>query len=400
MQPDLKRSLGLPLLVLYGVGTMVGGGFYALLGAVAHEAGVATPGAFLFAGLLALPSALSFAELSARIPESAGEARYVEAAFGSRRLGVVVGLLVALTGVVSAATLSRAIGGFLEVAVGAPLVLAALSALAVLTGLAAWGVAKSTLAAAVITVVEVLGLVLAAIYAPTDFGTVLDGTKAFFVPSLDTTMIGLMAGGLLAFYAFVGFEDLVNMAEEVRNPVRNLPRAILGSLAITMVLYVVVAAVAVTAVTPEELATSSSPLATMVGDNRVGTTLTWIAILAGVNGVLVQLVMTARVLFGLARGGSLPAAFARVNERTRTPLLATAVAGGLAGCLTLGLPLGTLAKIASGVLLGVFVIVNASLVRLHRKEPAPPGVLRVHPLVPIAGMLGSAIALVAHLLSF
>lgn len=399
MRTELRRSLGLPMLMFYGVGTMVGAGFYALLGAVAEEAGRATPGAFLLAGLLALPTALSFSELAARHPVSAGEARYVLEAFGSRRLSTVVGLLVVITGVVSTATLSRAVGGFLHVATGAPVVAAALATVLVLSALAVWGVAQSALAVCAITVVEVAGLAAAVAFAPTTAGEVLAGATSFFAPSPGAGVIGLVGGGLIAFYAFVGFEDLVNLAEEVRDPERNLPRAILGALAISTALYVVVAAVAVTATAPAILAASRSPLETLVGGGRVGQTLTWIGVLAGLNGALVQLVMTARVLYGLAREGALHRALGRVHERTHTPVLATLVGGGCAALLALGFPLGVLARATSVVLLLVFVLVNASLIRLQRRGPPPPRAPKIPGWVPVLGAAASALALVFHALA-
>ena len=399
MRTELRRAVGLPMLLFYGVGTMVGGGFYALLGAVTSRAGMATPGAFLLAGLLALPTALSFAELAARFPVSAGEARYVFEGFGSRRFSTGVGLLVAATGVVSAATLSRAVGGFLNVASGAPLVAGALVTIVVLTALAAWGIGQSVLVVCAITVIEVGGLGLATALAPTTAAEVAGQASHFFLPGSDLGVFAWVGGGLLAFYAFVGFEDLVNLAEEVRDPRRTLPRALIGALAVTTTLYVVVSAVAVTAVPTAVLAESRSPLATLVGGSRAAPALTWIGVLAGVNGALVQLVMTARVLYGLACGGALPGAFARVNARTRTPVLATVVGGACASLLIAGLPLETLARLACVVLLVVFVLVNASLVRLHRRGPTPPGGPAVAHWVPVVGTVASAVALVFQVLA-
>ena len=223
----LRRTISLPLLVYYGIGTMVGAGICALLGRVAGEAGMATPFALILTGLLALVSAASFAELSSRYPVSAGEVRYVRMGFGRADLAALTGALVILTGIVSAATLSVATIGFLRdlvdvnETIGIGLLVVGMGAVA------AWGVGQSVRLVAVITFIEVGALVVVAALAGDSLAD-LPGRQRELLPDGSwAAWIGVFSGSFLAFYAFVGFEDMVNMAEEVKRPRRNLPIAIL-----------------------------------------------------------------------------------------------------------------------------------------------------------------------------
>jgi len=210
-------------------------------------------------------------------------------------------------------------------------------------------------------------------------------------------MSGIAGATLLAFFAFVGFEDMVNMVEETRDPARTMPRAILLALGITTVLYLLVALAAVRTVLPERLAESASPLA-LVYETATGRHPWFLAIVAGsaaLNGVLALVVMTARVLYGLGRRGYGFGVFHHAHPRWRTPVLATAVATGAVVALALTAPLVTLAEITSLLLLAVFVAVNLSLVALKRRGEGPAGAFRIPAWVPGLGAAVSAVALVA-----
>jgi amino acid transporter len=376
---ELKRSINLPLLVLYGLGTIVGGGIYALLGKVAGSAGMSTPFAVGLTGLLALLSAFSFAELAARFPVSAGEAYYVRQGFGVKRLASLVGWMVILSGVVSAATLSVALVGFLQDAwpalnthVGIILVVLAMGAIA------AWGIGQSVGVVTAITVLEVGALVyVLAINGdafgklPERFGDMLPGSVT---EAGAGGWMGMLGAAFLAFYAYIGFEDMVNMAEEVKDSRRTLPKAILISVLVAAVIYVLIAIVAVLTVPIDKLAASKTPLAELVtGSGWWSTTGIWIvSMLAGVNGALVQIIMGSRVAYGMARKGQAPAFLGMVNPFTRTPIRATALVILIILMLALFLPLTTLAQITSSILLLVFVAVNLSLWRIKGVDPDPP----------------------------
>jgi amino acid transporter len=396
-ETGLRRAITLPRLLLYGLGTMVGGGFYALTGKIAGEAGLFTPVAFLLAGALALLNGFSFAELSARFPSSAGEARYVQAAFERGWLAALVGWLVIATGVVSASTLAVATIGFLRDLAPVPEALGVVVLVLAIGLLAAWGIAESVTAVAVITVIEVGALLFVLVAAGDQLGT-LPARWPDIARSADAqTAIGIVAGAFLGFYAFVGFEDLVNLAEEVKDVRRNLPRAILASVALATVLYVAVSLVAVLAVPPSELAESRTPLATVVGGSSgaSGWVLVIVSILTGINGALVQIVMGSRVAYGMARRGQAPRWLGSVHPRTRTPLLATALVTAVILALALLFPLVGLAKWTSSLILVVFALVNLALLRLKRRSPPPEGA----PSYPIA-LPALALAACVGLLAF
>jgi amino acid transporter len=191
---------------------------------------------------------------------------------------------------------------------------------------------------------------------------------------------------VLAFYAFLGFEDMVNVAEEVRDVRRTMPLAILLTIAVTTLLYVLVSAVAVLTVPPAELGAAPAPLALVFercgGSARV---LSLVAIFALLNGALIQVMKASRVLFGLAGRGGVPRVFGRVSRRTRTPLVATALSTGVAALLAAALPLETLAQATSLVTLVTFALANLALLRVKRRDPHPAGA-RVYPAwVPVLG---------------
>lgn len=361
----LRRVLSLPLLTLYGVGTIVGAGFYALLGKVAGVAGTAAPSSVLLAAFVASLTALSFAELATRYPESGGPVRYVQAAFGNARFAQLTGLLVILTGVVSAATLARAVGGFLDELYSLPTALPITLTVVALSGVACWGVRASGLVAATITVLEV-GVLVAIPFLQIDVLSQLPERVPELIPGGDAPWSGALLGAFLVFYAFVGFEDMVTLAEEVRDPRRNIPRAIIATLIVTTLLYVAVASVAVLAVEPEVLAKDAAPLALLVGDH--GAAVIWVGVLAGLNGALIQIIMASRILHGMRASRGPLAWMGAVHPRTRTPLRATIILGSVVLVLALALPLVVLASWTSGVLLLVFASVNAALCVIHKRD--------------------------------
>jgi amino acid transporter len=259
----LKRSLNLPLLVLYGLGTTIGAGIYALTGKVAGQAGMLAPLSFGLAAVLAGFTAYSFAELSGRFPRAAAEAVYVREAFGNARFGTLVGLLVCLAGSVSAATISNGFAGYMNELLPAPNWVLLLGIVAVMCGLASWGIRESVGIAALLTLVELGGLFW--ILGVSGHHLLeFPARLAEFQPSAEFGWGGVMLGTLLAFYAFLGFEDMVNVAEETKDVRRALPLAIAITLGTTLLIYVLVALAAVLAVEPALLADSDAPLSFLV----------------------------------------------------------------------------------------------------------------------------------------
>lgn len=384
----LRRSLGLPMITFYGLGTIVGGGFYALSGKVVGEAGMLAPLAFLTASLIALLSAFSFAELSARFPVSAGEAYYVRQAFGRRWLSTTVGWLVIATGVVSAATLADAFARFAQQFITLPHWIMVVSMVLTLGIVTAWGIRESAWMALAITVIELGGLVFVLCVGAGSFAELPDRVSEMTPSLAPGDAFAILMGAYLAFYSFVGFEDMVNVAEEVEDPQRNLPTAILLALGISALLYVLVSMVTVLSAPVEALDESRSPLSLVLGDWAfAGDAITVIGMLAGINGALVQLVMASRVAYGLSREGQAPACLASIHPWTRTPLQSTALMTAVVLALALWLPLETLAKITSSILLVVYALVNASLWQVKRIDVEPPAALKSYPKwLPITGM--------------
>jgi len=392
-QASLRRVLGLPLITLYGIGTILGAGIYVLIGKVVAASGLYAPASFLLASLIVAFSAFSYAELSSRYPRSAGEAVYVRMAFGRDWLFTLVGLAVVLTGVVSSATIATGFVGYMNLFIDLPGWLIIVLLVVSLGVIASIGVSESVILASIITLIEVAGILLV-------IGVAMNGIEfreielAEFVPPLTAhTWLGITTGAFLAFYAFIGFEDMVNMAEEVRDPVRVMPRSIIIALLVTTLLYFAVAFAAVNVLPLDVLAKSKAPFAEIIQRNSdiPVAVMGLISLVAIVNGALIQIIMGARVLYGMARQGRAPGLFARINSRTRTPLEATAVITLIVLVLALWLPIVTLASITSFIVLMIFTLVNLSLLRLKYLESrGQPGVecgINVPLAVPLIGAL-------------
>lgn len=391
-QAKLRRALTTPLVTLYGLGVTVGAGIYVLVGAAAAEAGVHAPLAFLAAAIVVAFTAFSYAELSTRYPVSAGEAAYVEAGFRSGRLAMLAGAAVALSGVISASAVSLGAAGYLEGLTGLPQSLLAVLVVLAMGGIALWGITQSVTVAAVITVIEVLGLVFVIGWG---FG-VADPSGAplseIFHPQGQAAWLGIASASILAFFAFVGFEDMANVAEEVKDPVHTMPRAILLTLVIATLLYMGTTTAVLVAVPLDRLVGSSAPLMLVFDGAGAGVRQSFgvIAIVATVNGVLIQMIMASRVIYGLADRGHLPAALAYVAPRTQTPVVATLAVVVAIIVLSQTLPIGALAERTSQIVLCVFALVNLALIRL-KSRPEPDGAyFRVPLAVPVLGLVTSA----------
>jgi basic amino acid/polyamine antiporter, APA family len=400
-QPTLKRSLTLLPLALYGLGTTIGAGIYALIGEMALVAGYHMPVSFLIAASLAALTGFSFVELSSRFPKAAGEAVYVQEGLNLRWLSVLVGLLVVCAGTVSSAGIVNGFVGYLQSFMDLDRAIIIVGLMLAMAVIAAWGVGLSVTAAALVTVIELGGLLIV-VWAGGDHLADLPDRIDDFIPSFDSALwVGIFAGSFLAFYAFIGFEDIVNMAEETRDPTRVVPWAIVLTLGVTAVLYVLVSVVALMAVPLSELAGNAAPLKLVFAKSTgsSGALIGVIGILAMVNGALIQLIMAARVLYGLSRQGALPSWLGRVNGRTRTPLNATLLVAGAILVLALWFRLGGLAQATSLITLGIFALVNLSLLRIKlRKASGDHGMIFNIPLwVPLGGFAVSTGFLVSKL---
>lgn len=396
----LNRTLSLPLITFYGLGTIIGAGIYVLIGVVASKAGMFSPLAFLLAAFIAGFTAFSYAELTSRLPRSAGEAVYFQEAFGKRWLSSGIGWSVVAIGLVSAATIANGFVGYLEIFIQIPNWLA-ITCLVISLGLiAAIGISQSVWLATVITLIEIGGLIYVLVVAGDNFSQLPERLPEL-IPSLNaSTWNGIFIGAFLAFYAFIGFEDMVNVAEEVKDAPRTLPKAIILALIISTILYLAIALVAVLALPINDLAASNAPLALIVeknvdaSGNKATLFISAISLIAVVNGALIQIIMASRVLYGMGNTGLAHHMFAEVHPRTRTPLFATGLTVLAVLVLALWLPLVTLAQITSFITLTIFAGVNLALIKLKLHTPNVPGTVHYPLWVPIIGASLSIIFLV------
>lgn len=397
---QLKRVVNLPLLTLYGLGTTIGAGIYALMGEIAGVAGYGAPLSFLVASVVAGFTACSFAELAGRFPRAAGAALYVQKGLGTDRLSVIVGLMVALAGVVSAAALLNGFAGYVQNYLDFDRAWIIIAAALALGGLAGWGIAQSVMVAAIITVVEVGGLLLV-IGAGADQLAHMPARWHEFVPGTGSgiDITGMLVGVTLAFYAFIGFEDMVDVAEEVKRVRVTMPRAILLTLGFSTLLYLLLMVTALLTLTPDVLAAGDAPLARLYEAHTGEPTVIIgvIAMFAIINGALVQIVMASRVLYGLSARGQLPGMLGRVNPGTRTPLVATAAAVVLVLVLALYGSLGPLANTTSLIMLTVFALVNGALWRLKGQSPPPAETYDFPRVLPLLGMVLSVFLVLREL---
>ena len=383
---SLHRTVNGPQLILYGVGTMLGAGIYALIGEVAGAAGQLAPAAFVVAAIIAGLTAASFAEFSSRYPRSAGEAVYVAEGFGSPSLAMIVGFLIVASGIVSSGVMFRGFIGYAEAFVSMPPWIGFVILTILVGGLAAWGIAQSLIAVVAITLAETAVLIfiivlgLGANAAPPP------------VPVSGGEISGVIAGAVLAFYAFIGFEDMVNISEEVKEPRTTMPKAIFIAFAVTAAIYFLVALVAVRTTPVDALAASAEPM-TLIFAQLSDLPSWWvnvIAMVAVINGALVQIVMASRVLYGLARHDMAPAWFGHVNAKTRTPVQSTIVVAAIVFIAATLLPLGTLAQATSFFLLVVFALVNLALIRVKRRGKGKSQHYEAPAIIPWLGAISAA----------
>lgn len=398
--PQLKRSLSLSLLTFYGLGTILGAGIYVLVGEVVRVAGARAPLSFLVAGILAAFTALSYAELSARFPFSAGEPYYLQQGFGRRRLSALMGWLVVTIGLTSAATITNGFAGYLELFVALPHGLSISALILALGALAAFGITESVAVAALMTLMEIGGLLLVVIVGSDGLTTGFGSLPASFTVSDLSGAQTVLAGAFLAFYAYIGFEDMVNVAEEVKRPTRNLPLGIILALVTSTMLYLLVSLTAVMSLPIERVAGSTAPLAEIVRFHQpqLEPVIGIISMVAVINGALIQIIMASRVLYGMANQGMGPRVFARVHAYTRTPLIATVCCTVIVLILALGFGLVTLARLTSLITLIVFAGVNLALVRVKHRCTPPPGTLNLPRWAPLAGFVLCTAFLIQELL--
>ena len=387
---QLRRSIGLVGLVLYGLGVTIGAGIYVLVGETVVRAGPYAPAAFLLSAFVMGFTAASFAELSGRVPKAAGEAVYVEKSFGIKWLTVAVGLAVLIEAMIAAAAIAVGSAGYVGELIALPKEVLVACIVSLMAVIASWGIRESVAIAGAMTLVEVAGLLIIIVVGlANDPASIADLPASLAPPITDFSAVsGVLAASMIAFFAFIGFDDVVNLVEEAKNPRRIMPWAIGITLLAVTVLYVLVSFVAMQNISVEEMSTTSAPISLLFEKltRLPSLAITLIAIIATMNGVVIILIMAARVCYGMAQEDRLPAWLGVVSPRSQTPVRATVLVAGAVLVLALFTPLDTLAETSSEVLLAVFAIINLALVWFKlRHVPPPDGIFTVHIAFPMAG---------------
>jgi APA family basic amino acid/polyamine antiporter len=399
-QPQLARTMGLGALIIYGVGDMLGAGIYGLIGKAAKQLGNMVWLAFVVSMMAALFTGLSYASLGSRYPRAAGAAYIVGRAFNRRALAYVVGLTVLSSGLTSLAAASRVAAGYFSVFVpGAPALLVSIGFVLALALVCFRGMRESTWLNVLCTTIEVGGLVFIVVVGARYLGGDVDymdaTTAANPTGQLSTGLV--LPAAVLTFYAFVGFEDMLNVSEEVKDVRRNFPIGLIVAVVITTLVYVLISVVAISVVPSGELAESEKPLVEVV--KRAAPWLptsaySAIAIFAVMNTALLNFIMGSRLVYGMARQGLLPPWLGKVHATRRTPHVAVLVLTGIVLVLVVAGDISSLARATSVLILVVFVIVNAALIVLQRRPGEAKGALEVPWPIPALGIV-VCLALVA-----
>jgi len=364
---ELKRHMGLFHLTMYGVGLILGAGIYVLIGEAAGFAGNSMWISFLLGAIVAVFAGLSYSELSALYPKAAAEYTFVKNAFKNNFFGFIIGWLTAITSIIVAATVALGFGGYLTQFIDLPIVMGAILLIGILSIVNFVGIKESAWANSIFALITAAGLVFIIFLGftiepvePIDYFEAPNGTT------------GIILAFVLIFFAFIGFEDMANVAEEVKRPKKTIPRAIILSIVITGVIYILVSLSVVRILNWEELAASSAPLAdvahSVLGING-SVTLSLIALFATASTVLITLVAGARILYGMAKSNSLPQFLGRIHPKTKTPWIA--VVGILVTSIGFAF-VGDIVIIANIVVFAVvitFAAINLAVIVLRYTEP-------------------------------
>jgi basic amino acid/polyamine antiporter, APA family len=378
--PGLRRSVTLVQAVMYGIGLILGAGIYVLIGDVAAISGNAMWLSFLLAAAMASFTGLSYAELSSVFPKSAAEYVYVKESFGNNFLALIIGCLTIFVAITSAATVAIGFSGYLAVLLPQyPPILYAIGLVLALSFLNYYGIRESVWVNSIFTIVEVSGMLII-IAVGLSFGSFTE-TNYFEMPSAsyasDSAIIStILASTVLVFFAYYGFENISNISEETKNSTKTIPRAILISILVTTIIYVLVALSTVALVGWEELSNSNAPLA-LAASKALGINgiiiLTVIALFATTNTVLMMLISGSRIIFGIAKyDDAIPNTLAQVHASRKTPWLATIFTMAFT-VSTIILYSGRLADVAAISVFSisvVFAMVNLSVIYLRLRQPS------------------------------
>jgi len=364
---ELKRRMGLFQLTMYGVGLILGAGIYVLIGEAVGFAGNSVWIAFALGSIVALFAGLSYAELSSLFPKAAAEYVFIKNAFKNNFFAFVIGWLTAITSIITAATVALGFGGYFAEFFEVPIIISAIGLLGILSLVNFIGIRESAWTNTIFTIIEAGGLILIIIIG----FTILNPEPVNYTES-PNGFTGIAIAFVLIFFAFIGFEDMANVAEEVKNPRKTLPRAIILSVLISGILYILVSLAVVRVVNWEELATSSAPMA-MVAERGLGSeahlVLSSIALFAITNTVLITLVAGSRIFYGMAREKVFPSLLEKIHFKTKTPWIAVLVILITSIGFTFIGDIVIVANITVFAIVITFASVNLAVIVLRYTEP-------------------------------
>ncbi len=360
----LKRTLGLFQTTFCGIGIILGAGIYVLIGIAAGYAGNAVWISFLLASFLAVFTGLGYAELSSIFKTDAGEYEYAKVAF-NEKIAKIVGLLVIFTGITTAATVALGFGSYVNALSSIPIIIAALALLAFMSYINFKGIKDTSYLNIVFTFIEAGGLLIVILLGIKYFGS---------VNYLETTngLTGIFKATALAFFAFTGYEAIVKLAEETKNPTKTIPRAVILSIIITSILYVLVAVSAISVIGWENLSQAKAPLAEVaktVFGSPAFFVLGLIALASTANTVLMALVTTSRTVYGMAEQKSLPRALMTVHKAKQTPWLAILMTFIFSVGFALIRNIEFVANVSNIFIFLTFALINAALIVLRYTMP-------------------------------
>jgi APA family basic amino acid/polyamine antiporter len=400
-EPKLHRSIGPTQLALYGLGSMLGAGIYGLIGQAAGIAGNAVWLAFIAALVVALLTALSYASLISRYPRAAGAAYVTQRAYHIPLLSFVVGVAVVCSGLTSVATQSRVLAANIAQWFGwqsIPVEVFGVGFLLIMAGIAFRGIRESMWVNVLCTVIEASGLLIVIAVGFSFWGSV-NLLEVPTTPGNDFFFLIILNGAVLTFFAFLGFEDTINVAEECRDPETTMPIGLIAAMVMAAILYIAVAITAVSVVPYGELAKAASPLTAVVSKAAPAFpawVFTFITIFAVANTALVNYVTASRLVYGMSRQGLMPAFLGRVHSTTKTPHFAIFLLLIILIPLVLTSTVSNLAAATVLLLLTVFCVVNAALVVLQRRKGEKKGKFEVPAFVPALGAVVCLVLIVAR----
>jgi APA family basic amino acid/polyamine antiporter len=393
---QLVRRISLVSLIFYGIGDILGAGIYGLIGKAAGIMGNGVWLAFLVSALAAIFTGLTYASLGSRYPKAAGTAFVLKKSFGSSFLAYVFGLAVLCSGLVSMGTASRAFSGYLTgLLPQISLEIGILVFMAILLLIVLKGIKESMWANIVCTAIELSGLVFIVIVGISFIGDapLLDFTSPQN-PQPQLHMPLLFSGAILTFYSFMGFEDILNVAEEVENPQVNLPIGIIVAVGVSSVIYMLISIIAVSVIPSAELAQSTQPLVDVVKKAAPwfpSQLFSFISMFAIANTALLNFVMGSRLVYGMSKENLLPKSLGYVFPKTHTPIVAIFVCLIVVLFMAFTGEISTLAKSSSILLLSSFIMMNISLIILKKRKSEEKGKFEIPYIIPIIGCVLSAI---------